>query len=215
MSYQQLLAWIQVAQLETSKPSDVLEFVEPALDELAEDDDRHEALLDIEDRLLEGEVPIELLQALLPIAANDVPADDVERIEREYREIAAAYLPEQWQSNFYLDLEFHLAESEDEELVDYVDSLRERLTNVWKKYSADYDSITSTSAETVVGHRLMKDGYETWMRALDLVDDDNAEDEEILETAEAAVRLLIAVGQLDRDVRMQAGSLGSTYQTGC
>ena len=208
MSYQQLLAWIQVAQLETSSSSDVLEFVEAALDEIPEDDARHDALLDIEDRLLEGEVPVELLQSLLSDVAGEMPVDDVERIEREYRAIATAYLPEQWRSNFYLDLEFHLAESEDEELVDYVDSLRERLTNIWEKYSADYESITTTSAETVVGHRLMKDGYETWMRALDLVDDDDAEDEEILETAEAAVRLLIAVGQLDRDVRMQAGSLG-------
>ncbi len=207
MSYQQLLAWIQVAQLETSRTDQVRELVEAALDDLAEDDARYDALLDIEEYLLEGEIPIASLQALLPDTETEQPITDIERIEREYRALAASYLPEQWHSNFYLDFEFHLAESEDEELIDYIDSLRERLTKAWDKYSTSYSAITSSTAETVVSHRLMKEGYETWMSALDLVDEEGIEDEEILKTAEKAVRLLVAVGQLDRDVRMQAGSL--------
>ncbi len=214
MSYQQLLAWVQVGQLKDSKATEVLELVEAALDELSEDDSRYDALVDIEEELLEGEVPVDLLQALVKDRSSSEQVEDVVRLEREYRAIAAAYTEEQWQSNFYLDLEHHLEESDDDELLEFVDSLRDRLTRVWKKYEADYSGLSEHSAETVVGHTFMKEGYETWMKALRLVDAD-ADDEEILETAEAAVRLLIAVGQLDRDVKMQAGSLNSTFQTGC
>lgn len=215
MSYQQLLAWVQVGRLEDSKAPEVLELVEAALDDLGEDDPRYDALVDIEEELLEGQVPIALLQELVKERSPSEQVDDVVRLEREYRAIAAAYTPEQWQSNFYLDLEHHLEESDDDELLEFVDSLRQRLTRVWNKYETDYNGLSEHSAETVVGHTFMKEGYETWMKALDLVDADT-DDEEILETAEAAVRLLIAVGQLDRDVRMQAGSLGApTFQKGC
>lgn len=217
MSYQQLLAWIELRDLEESKASEVLQMVEPALDEIDEDDPRYDALCDIEDELLEGKVPVELLLALVrqsPPPADD-ELDDVERLDRDYRALAASYKPEQWRSKFYLDLKRHLAESDDEELLDCVDALRARITQVWRKYAADYESIPTRSAETEVGHRLMKDGYEGWMKALDLVETE-AEDDEILLAAESAVRLLVAVGQLDRDVKMQAGSLGHnpTYQTG-
>lgn len=209
MSYQQLLAWISISDLEESRAAEVLQLVEPALDELAEDDPRYDPLVDIEDELLEGRVPVELLRALLGAeGASPGDLDDVERLEREYRGAAAAYQPEQWRSKFYLELERHLSESDDEALLDCVDGLRDRITSVWNRYCQDYASLSTRSAETEVGHRLMKDGYDRWMKALDLVESEEADEEEILAVAEAAVRLLVAVGQLDRDVKMQARSAG-------
>lgn len=214
MSYQELLAWVSISVLEEAKADEVLQLVEPALDELGEDDPRYEPLLDIEDELIEGRVPVDLLQALLgETSAPGLELDDVQRLERDYRAMAAAYRPEQWRSKFYLDLEHHLAESDEEELLDCVDTLRARITAVWERYSAEYASISTRSAETEVGHRLMKDGYDGWMRALDMVDSEAGEEEILLE-AEAAVRLLVAVGQLDRDVKMQAGSLGAPFSPG-
>lgn len=206
MSYQDLLSFIQVVGLDESKASDLLQLVESALDELDEEDPRYDGLLEIEDELVEGEFPLALLQTLLaqrPSSGLEA-LDDVQRLERDYRSFAAAYGPEQWRSNFYLELERHLSDSAEDELLDCVDGLRERITRAWQKYEADYLSISTRSAETEVGHLLMKEGYEGWMRALDLVETE-AEDEEILKAAEEAVRLLVAVGQLDRDVRMQAG----------
>ena len=209
MSYQQLLAWIQVADLDAAKATEVLELVEAALDDLSEDDVRYDPLADIEEDLLEGEVPVALLQALA--VGGTGALDETVRLEEEYRKVAADYTPEQWQSNFYLDLEHHLDESEEEELLEFTEGLRNMLTRVWERYEADYAGLSQHTPETIVGHTFMKEGYETWIKALDMVDSE-AEADEILETAEAAVRLLIAVGQLDRDVKMQAGSLGSTLK---
>lgn len=214
MSYPQLLAWIEIGQLEDSRPEQVLELVQAALDELDEDDPRYDALVDIEDELVEGEVPVELLRALSSGQTLSSGVDDAARLEGEYRALAAGYTPDQWQSNFYLELERHLEESSDDELLDFADSLRERLTQVWTRYEADYQGLSEQSAETVVGHTFMKEGYEGWMKALDLVEAE-ADGDEILDAAEAAVRILIAVGQLDRDVKMQAESLAATtYQKG-
>ena len=215
MSYAQLLAWIELGQLRDREAAQVLELVEAALEDRDEDHPHYEALLDIEEELLAGEVPVALLQALLGARPACEPFDDVVRIESEYRAIAAGLPPEQWQSNFYLDLEAQLEESSEDDLLDFVESLREHLTVVWTRYEADYRGLSEHSAETVVGHTFTKEGYEGWMKALDLVDGE-ADTEEILEAAEAAVRILIAVGQLHRDVKMQAKSLATTtFQKGC
>lgn len=209
MSFQQLLTWLEISPLDEREASEILGLVDAALDELPDDHPQYEVLLDIEEELQEGNIPVQLLQALLREQPVAQPLDDVERLERDYRAVATAYPPAQWRTKFYLDLERHLAESDDDLLLGGVDELRERITAAWRKYLADYASISTASAETLVGHRLMEAGYEGWMKALDMVETE-AEDEEILQTAEAAVRLLVAVGQLDRDVKMQARSLGSS-----
>jgi hypothetical protein len=207
MSFQQLLSWLEITELDDRKASEVLGLVEAALDELSEEDAPYEALLEIEEELLEGHIPVPLLRALRSTSVAE-SLDDVERLEREYRALAKAYSPAQWRTKFYLDLEKHLAEADEHLLLGGVDDLRERITAAWQQYLADYSSITTVSTETLVGHRLMEAGYEGWIKALDMVESE-AEDEEILQAAESAVRLLVAVGQLDRDVKMQARSLGS------
>jgi hypothetical protein len=74
--------------------------------------------------------------------------------------------------------------------------------------------VETNSPEIEAGHRLMKDAYERWMLALDMVEDE-ADNEEILEVAEEAVRLLAAVGQLDRDVKTQATTMDPTFRPRC
>lgn len=212
MSFQQLLAWISVAQIDECRPDDVLKLVEAALDDMDENDPRYEDLLDIEDLLSEGTVPADLLSGLNASDESGRDLDDVKRLDRAYRALAAAYPPERLRSNHYVELERHLEESEEDELFEFARNLRARLTKAWTRYTSDYASVSAASAETVVSHDLMKEGYESWMRALDLIEKDG-DDEDVLEAAEDAIRLLVVVGQIDRDVKMQTNSLGTTFRT--
>ena len=215
MSFSNLLTWIGLDRLEESAAPEVPGLVEAALDEMSEEDPRCDALSDIEDELLEGRVPVELLRQL----ARDFPQAPVEelseadRMEREYRTIAAAYREEQWRSQFYVVLERHLDDSDDETLLDFAAELRERITASYRRYCDDFERVQGTSPEIEVGHRFMKEGYQRWMEALDLVEAEGDVDE-ILQLAEEAVRLLAAVGQLDREVRQQASTMDSAFRPG-
>lgn len=57
MSFQDLLAWIRLGQMETRQPEDILRLVDAAIKGMAEDDDRYQPLVDIEGALLIGKVP--------------------------------------------------------------------------------------------------------------------------------------------------------------
>ncbi len=215
MSYQELMGWLNLARPEEREPSEVLLLVSGALDEMKEDHPDYEALLDIEQELKEGRIPQALLAQLAAGAAADEPLDEVDRLTREYHRLAAELQPEQWQSVYYLELSTHLAESEDEELLDFIDSLRRKLTQAWRKYSRDYALVPGVSAETAVGHRLLEEAHASWMEALQMLEEGFATDE-VLTTAEWAVRLLAAVNHLNKEVQRQAASLGSkpTFRTG-
>jgi hypothetical protein len=171
--------------------------------------------MDIENELEEGRIPLDLLQRLAELNPVSEPKNDVERLSEEYRQIAKNYSEQEWQSNFYLELSRLLDEEDDDGLLDFVDSLKVKLTTAWEKYCKDFELVPTKSAETEVGHALMQDAYETWMEALFLVEE-GYPDDEVLEAAENAVRLLAAVTQLDRDVQSQAKILNSnpTFQTG-
>lgn len=231
VSEPKLFSWLSTVDLNSASVSEALALVQEALDDLPDDDERVDALFDAEEALLEGQLPFDLLKSLTPLVDGQEPGagaqgeldegrgaqghlDDVERLELEYRAKAAAYTWQEWGSNYYLDLEEHLAEAEDEELLDFVADLRDTIQSVWAAYLSDYSALTTASAEIEVGHRFMKEGYETWMQALDLVEADT-DDDEVLRLAEAAVRILTAVSQIDRDVQMQAKSLEPTFQKGC
>lgn len=215
MSFQQLLAWLHVARPEESKVSEIADLVGAALDEIDEDHPNYDLLLDIEQELTEGRVPRELLHNLAEVNASPEPVHDVELLAEEYRQLAEKYTDQQWQSNYFLELSRHLDDSDDDSLLDFVDSLRNKLTEAWTKYSKDFTLVSAQSAEAHVGHQLMREAYENWMDALDLVEE-GLPDDEVLQAAETAVRLLAAVKQLDSDVQRQAKSLSSnvTFRTG-
>jgi hypothetical protein len=218
MSFSNLVTWASLGQIEESAATEVLPLVDAALEELDENDPRFAALLDIEQALVEGIVPLDLLRRLaqdFPPQASASPATEhADRLEMEYREMAASYEERQWRSHYYANLEQHLESSDDDELLQYADLLRERIGAAWQKYCEDLPRVETNSPEIEAGHRLMKDAYERWMLALDMVEDE-ADNEEILEVAEEAVRLLAAVGQLDRDVKTQATTMDPTFRPRC
>lgn len=213
MSWNHLLTWIRLGQLEDSVPQDVLAMVDAALDELDEEDPRFAALLPVEQELMADRVPVDLLLGLVQDFASPANPEEeaVDRLEREYREAAAAFTEPQWRSAHYAELERHLEEADDEELLRYLDALRERITSAWQRYAEDLARVETRSPEIEVGHRLMREAHEAWMTALETIAE-GGDCEEGLRLAEQAVRLLAAVGRLDRDVKQQAAAVQSTFR---
>lgn len=206
MSFQEFLAWLSLASLEDCEASDVLVLVSQVLDTLPEDDAEYALLLEIEDELIEDRVPIEKLLQLFARHQSSGSLNEVETLVERYRSAAQAYEPEQWQSNYYLELVRSLEEDDEAALLSLVEALRERITAAWDKYSGDFSLLPGASAESEAGHKLMQEAFERWMEALYLVEQ-SAPQEEAALAAEQAVRLLAAVKQLDQDVQRSVQAL--------
>lgn len=202
MSYANLCQWIRRNRLAEAWPRDVLRMVEAALEEMDENHPRYVALVDLEEVLSTGEMPVNLLLEL----SLDTEDEEIAPLEARYRGYAAEYNEGEWRTNFYDRLEKELAAPDPGGLADFADELEEKLTNVWRGTLEDYGKVRDVTAEVVVAHRLMRDGYKEWMKALELLETD-ATPREILSVAEGAVRLLVAVEHLDHDVKVQASLL--------
>jgi len=88
-----------------------------------------------------------------------------------------------------------------------VEKMRARLVEAWVPYVETPVLDAEVTAETVVGHRLLQDGIEGWLHALDQME--RAENGEMsfddaLATAEKANRLLVATQRLAHRVAEEA-----------
>lgn len=208
-SFEELIVWSRLGQPEKEH---LLDLVEAAFDDLDEDDPRYAALVEIENALLDGELPIaELLQLGrdFPPAMGHLPA--AERLELEYRVLAAALPRKLWPVRHYVELERVLLHGSEAELERFVQRLRASLDENWQAYCRDYGVLQTNTAETLAGHLLLTDAYESWLEALDLAEE-GARPEEVLSVAEFASRLLVAVEILDRNVKQEAGA-SSIFRT--
>jgi hypothetical protein len=209
---EELLSFIEVADLELSRPSAVLTLVQSALDECPEDDPRFPYLVQIEEDLLGGTVPQQRLQAFALRFPRQTPV--AEDLESEFRAMAAQFTEEQWRTSAYVDLENALLDFEEDGELDglllKLQSREEKIRESLDGYRATSLTPEEVTAETVTGHRLLCDGLEAWLAALGALAE-AAESggawEPGLEAAERGNRLLLAVQRLNQRVASQASNV--------
>ncbi len=192
---------------------EVLNLVELALDACDEGDERYPYLVAMEDQLLQGSVPENRLGTFLRRFPRQ-PKAALQDLESEFRSIAGALHEEVWCTATYLELEaaFEDFDGDGDELrlLDYLEVRRERIHQVLDSYASQTLVSDEVTLESVVGHRLLTEGLQSWLAALDLAEVNlqqrEASWEGPLEAAERGNRLLLATQKLHLRVASQAPS---------
>lgn len=122
-------------------------------------------------------------------------------LETTYRERAAALLDEELDTELWVDLHdaVDLAMAGDfDSALDWLEETQARFQSVWNSYETNTcvyeDEIT---AESVIGHSLLKEGVGHWLAALELLGEGDLE--EVLVRAEFGQRLLVLVQILEEE----------------
>ncbi|MBN9420059.1 hypothetical protein ABS71_14895 [bacterium SCN 62-11] len=129
--------------------------------------------------------------------------------EQEFRELARQLPDQQWKTSQYLELIRHLDESDEEELLDYLEQRRLQLLQSLDSYRKNPIMPQEVTAETVAGHRLLEEGIEGWLDGVELLLEAVSHDgdcEPALDRIEDSNRLLIAVQRLHQRVAAQTAS---------
>lgn len=204
-----LLSFIEVADLDLAKARSVLGIVQCALDECSEDDPRYPYLVAIEEELLAGSVPTERLLTFAARFPRTVPAR--EDLESEFRAMASEFDEAEWRTAAFLDLENALLDFEEggelEELLAVLSSREVKIQAALQGYRETSMMPEEVTAETVTGHRLLCAGLESWLVGLAALAEAARNSEpwdEGLEHAETGNRLLLAVQRLNQRVASQA-----------
>ena len=204
------LSLLECSPLDRVPARDVLKLVEFALDECGEDDVRYPYLVAIEEQLLQGVVPHSRFSSFL-LRFSQQP---VVSLESEFRTLASELHEAVWCTSTYLELEAAL-DSFDEDgdelrLLDYLEVRKERIAQVLQSYADTTLVAEEVTLESVVGHRLLTEGLESWLKALELAEvglqQRGPSWEVSLEAAERGNRLLLATQKLHLRVASQACS---------
>jgi hypothetical protein len=115
-------------------------------------------------------------------------------LEQNFRWLAAQLEPEHWRTPAYEQL---ILASQAGDL-EVLETLRGRFMRVWEYYLKTPVSEAEVTEETVVGHRLLQEGLEGWLHALDQLE--ASAFGRGLQAAESANRLLVAAQLLSRAV---------------
>jgi hypothetical protein len=203
--FQTLIAFLHVADLDTADVLEVRGMVAAAARSLLEDDPRLPDLQGCEEELWQGSMPLESLKRLV---ANWEAYEQPELVpegvllEQEFRRAAAELREEEWATDAYQGalraVEAYEA-GDDQALENWSRAMSERLEQAWSAYSEVPVMSDEITAETVVGHRLLKEGFQGWFDAqemLILAVEEQGDFDEGLARAEEACRLLAAVQKL-------------------
>lgn len=129
--------------------------------------------------------------------------------EQEFRELARQLPDEQWKTSQYLELIRQLDESDEEQLLDYLERRRLQLLQSLESYRGNPVLPQEVTAETVAGHRLLVEGIEGWLDGVEMLLEAIPEDgdcEPALDRIEDSNRLLISVQRLHQRVAAQTSS---------
>lgn len=197
-----LLAWLRITDLENAEPAVALDLVSSALDEIEDDHPAYAWLVALETELESDSLPLRRLQRFCErFSEPQRPADACQQLEQEYRKLAEDLTAKEWKTSRLRRI-FAWLEGEDEDLED----LRRSILATWEEYQSISIAESEVTAETVVGHRLLLDGLEGWLEALDLLEsaESDEQQQEALGVAVYANRLLVAVQRLHQQVESEA-----------
>ena len=205
MALDALVQWIQVADLETVDPLQVRGLVREAREGLSEEDPRALLLEHIEAELWEGSLPVQALQELAG-AWTERPQERSACVilEEEIRLEAARLADREWRTSFFvqaLEAVACLQQEDFEAFASRVDAMRERILEAWESYAQTPLLAEEVTAETTAGHRVLREGLEGWLVALERLEAaarGEADLGEALVLAEACNRLLVAVQNQSR-----------------
>ena len=212
--FQVLIAWLHVTVLEDAEPMQVRPLVSAALHSLLEDDPRFSDLKACEDQLWEGVVPVEALRQLVEDWQEYEPLQDTPEgvlLEQEFRRLAQELPTKDWVTDAYrgaLEAVNAYEDGQDDAIEQWTLTMTGRLEAAWSSYSSATLTEAEITAETVVGHRLLKEGIQGWYDAQEMLVeavDQGLDFDDGLACAEEASRLLVVVQRLASRVKHAAG----------
>ncbi len=130
-------------------------------------------------------------------------------LEDEFRRLAAELPEQQWKTSQYLELIRQLDESEEDDLLDYLEQRRLQLLQSLESYRGNQMLPQEVTAETVTGHRLLEEGIQGWLEGVEELLETIPADgdcEPALERIEESNRLLVSVQRLHQRVAAQTAS---------
>ncbi|MCA9778700.1 MAG: hypothetical protein KC800_18355 [Candidatus Eremiobacteraeota bacterium] len=208
-AFSDLLHWLEFAQLEIAERSDIQKMLTEALDELksGRTEEHREALFVVHTVLTQLKSDQDPLPGLRFLADRyRRVADKSEepfglRLERELREKASALSVAEWCVGAYPVLDEgiqYFVDGFPERLEQALAELDQLLVSAWEPYAGMSVTEEEVTAETVVGHRLLKEGFDQWFKALDEAELAAGQEgcfEQALSLAEEGNRLLVAFQQ--------------------
>jgi len=130
-------------------------------------------------------------------------------LEEEFRKLAQELPEEQWRTSQYLELIRQLDESEEAQLLDYLQGRRAALRESLESYRRNQLLDQEVTEETLTGHRLLEEGIQGWIQGVDMllqVVPRHGDCEPALDQIEAANRVLVSVQRLHQRVVSQTSS---------
>jgi hypothetical protein len=210
-AFSDLIHWLEYTGVHGLDPQDINKMLHEALTELkaGASEEHREALFVVHTVLTQarsGQDPLPGLRFLAQryqrvAVKNEEPFGLA--LERKVREVAQQLEGLDWQVGAFCvlqeALQAHHSQGPDA-LFAVVQELDELLLSAWEPYRETTVTEAEVTAETVVGHRVLKDGFDCWFQALDEVELAVSEShgfENALALAEEGNRLLVAVQQTD------------------
>ncbi len=130
-------------------------------------------------------------------------------LEEEFRQLARELPDEQWRTSHYLELIRQLDESEEPQLLAFLEARRSQLEQSLEGYRKNQILDQEVTAETVAGHRLLEEGIQGWLQGVEWLLEaipSEGDCEPALDRIEDSNRLLVSVQRLHQRVAAQTNS---------
>lgn len=188
MTFVQFLSWLTQVDLQKVDIDALLTRVSDVLENLPEEDPRFAWMAAIEDKLLDGEIPLDRLRSLGERFPCQASLEDRLRSLVYGRRVDGPALQELRQA-------IRQHPSQPQLLSELVSDLQRQLGEFWEEYQSE-PSHQDNEEAVATGHRLLEEAIQHWTQGLSLIS--RGEFESGLERAQQAYRLLQAVQTLDQ-----------------
>jgi hypothetical protein len=206
-AFQNLIHWLNYTGLEDLETEDIRKMLGEAVAELqsAQTEEEREAFFVVHSVLTQLDNQQDPLPGLRFMAERYRRVAEMEdephgtALERKVRELASQLTGDAWKAGAYRVLEQALLD-ESTAIDETIDELDRVLSDAWEPYLSTRVTDEEITAETVVGHQVLRDGFSFWFQALDEVELAMTEGrgfDEALALAEEGNRLLVAVQHAD------------------
>ena len=219
-----LLSWLAVTDLENLERREAYTLVGKALEELENEtseqqdedllDEAFDSLQEIQQILLKGDLPtgklVDFYQRFDPAFRSPLECSAGE-LDAELRELAEQLPERDWCTSSYLKVEHGIQSYLDGEDGPLQSALREMETIIeaaWEPYAQSSVVNSEVTSESVLGHKLLSEGLQSWLTALDMIraaleEDVETDWQQVLDAAPEGNRLLIVVQKFSQRLQSQ------------